>query len=69
MRKKPTEANTNPAAKSTVSGASARGGGPESPQMLMWVMSDRALPRSFRTIQGSGVHTFRPVNAQGSRAS
>jgi catalase len=32
---------------------------------LMWVMSDRALPRSFRTMQGFGVHTFRLVNARG----
>src|SRR4026209_2563550 len=33
--------------------------------MLLWVMSDRALPRSFRTMQGFGVHTFRLVNAKG----
>jgi catalase len=33
--------------------------------MLMWVMSDRAIPRSYRTMQGFGVHTFRLVNAQG----
>jgi catalase len=38
---------------------------PESTHMLMWVMSDRALPRSFRTMQGFGVHTFRLVNPQG----
>ena len=38
---------------------------PESTHMLMWVMSDRALPRSFRTMQGFGVHTFRLVNAKG----
>jgi catalase len=38
---------------------------PESTHMLLWVMSDRALPRSFRTMQGFGVHTFRLVNAQG----
>jgi catalase len=38
---------------------------PESIHMLMWVMSDRALPRSFRTMQGFGVHTFRLVNAKG----
>ena len=38
---------------------------PESTHMLMWVMSDRALPRSFRTMQGFGVHTFRLVNAAG----
>ncbi|KQT11188.1 catalase [Ramlibacter sp. Leaf400] len=38
---------------------------PESTHMLMWVMSDRAIPRSFATMQGFGVHTFRMVNAQG----
>ena len=38
---------------------------PESTHMLMWVMSDRALPRSYRTMQGFGVHSFRFVNAQG----
>ncbi len=38
---------------------------PESTHMLMWVMSDRAIPRSFATMQGFGVHTFRLVNAQG----
>jgi catalase len=38
---------------------------PESAHMLMWVMSDRAIPRSFRTMQGFGVHTFRVVNANG----
>ncbi len=38
---------------------------PESTHMLMWVMSDRALPRSFRTMQGFGVHTFRLIDAQG----
>jgi catalase len=38
---------------------------PESTHMLMWVMSDRALPRSFRMMQGFGVHTFRLVNAHG----
>src|SRR5688500_15928388 len=38
---------------------------PESTHMLMWVMSDRALPRSYRTMQGFGVHTFRLVNAKG----
>jgi catalase len=36
---------------------------PESTHMLMWVMSDRAIPRSYRTMQGFGVHTFRLVNA------
>ena len=38
---------------------------PESTHMLMWVMSDRALPRSYRTMQGFGVHTFKLVNAAG----
>jgi catalase len=38
---------------------------PESTHMLMWAMSDRALPRSFRTMQGFGVHTFRLVNDRG----
>ena len=38
---------------------------PESTHMLMWVMSDRAIPRSFRMMQGFGVHTFRLVNVQG----
>ena len=38
---------------------------PESTHMLMWQMSDRAIPRSFRMMQGFGVHTFRFVNAQG----
>ena len=36
---------------------------PESTHMLMWVMSDRAIPRSFRFMEGFGVHTFRLVNA------
>ncbi|MEO5659683.1 MAG: catalase, partial [Polaromonas sp.] len=38
---------------------------PESTHMLMWVMSDRAIPRSFATMQGFGVHSFRLVNAAG----
>ncbi|HEV7509155.1 MAG TPA: catalase [Thermoanaerobaculia bacterium] len=38
---------------------------PESTAMLMWVMSDRALPRSFSRMQGFGVHTFRLINEQG----
>ena len=38
---------------------------PESTHMLMWVMSDRAIPRSFRFMEGFGVHTFRFINAQG----
>ena len=38
---------------------------PESTHMLMWLMSDRAIPRSYRMMQGFGVHTFRLVNQQG----
>lgn len=38
---------------------------PESMHMIMWVMSDRAIPRSFRFMEGFGVHTFRMVNAKG----
>ncbi|MDI5891553.1 catalase [Halomonas rhizosphaerae] len=38
---------------------------PESTHMLMWVMSDRGIPRSYRMMQGFGVHTFRLVNEQG----
>ena len=38
---------------------------PETTAMLMWAMSDRAIPRSYRTMQGFGVHTFRLVNAAG----
>jgi len=38
---------------------------PESSHMLMWAMSDRALPRSYRMMQGFGVHTFRLLNEQG----
>jgi catalase len=38
---------------------------PESTHMLLWLMSDRALPRSFSMMQGFGVHTFRFVNAKG----
>jgi catalase len=38
---------------------------PESTHMLMWVMSDRGIPRSYRMMQGFGVHTFRLVNSQG----
>ncbi|WP_018392523.1 catalase [Bacillus sp. 37MA] len=37
----------------------------ESAHMIMWIMSDRAIPRSFRMMEGFGVHTFRLVNAQG----
>ncbi len=38
---------------------------PESMAMIMWVLSDRAIPRSYRMMEGFGVHTFRLVNAQG----
>jgi catalase len=38
---------------------------PESMHMIMWVMSDRAIPRSFRMMEGFGVHTFRFVNERG----
>ena len=38
---------------------------PESAHMIMWAMSDRALPRSYRMMEGFGVHTFRFVNAAG----
>ena len=37
---------------------------PESMHMIMWTMSDRAIPRSFRFMEGFGVHTFRFVNAK-----
>ncbi|MCC7125050.1 MAG: catalase [Acidobacteria bacterium] len=38
---------------------------PEITHMLMWAMSDRAIPRSYRMMQGFGVHSFRFVNAAG----
>jgi catalase len=38
---------------------------PESTHMLMWIMSDRAIPRSYAMMEGFGVHTFRFVNAKG----
>ncbi len=38
---------------------------PESAHMIMWAMSDRALPRSFRMMEGFGVHTFRFLNNAG----
>jgi catalase len=38
---------------------------PESTHMLLWVMSDRAIPRSYRMMQGFGVHTFRLVTQDG----
>lgn len=38
---------------------------PESMHMIMWVMSDRAIPRSFSRMEGFGVHTFRFINDEG----
>jgi catalase len=38
---------------------------PESSHMIMWTMSDRALPRSYRMMEGFGVHTFRFINDKG----
>ena len=38
---------------------------PESTHMLLWVMSDRGIPRSLRMMQGFGVHTFRLIDAKG----
>ena len=38
---------------------------PESTHMLLWIMSDRAIPRSLAMMEGFGVHTFRFVNAKG----
>ncbi|CAN5476571.1 catalase [soil metagenome] len=38
---------------------------PETTHMLMWVLSDRALPRSFRMMEGFGVHTFRLIDNKG----
>ena len=38
---------------------------PEAMHMVMWQMSDRTIPRSFATMEGFGVHTFRLVNAEG----
>jgi catalase len=38
---------------------------PESMHMVMWIMSDRTIPRSLRFMEGFGVHTFRLINAQG----
>lgn len=37
----------------------------ESAHMIMWHISDRAIPRSFRMMEGFGVHTFRFINEQG----
>ncbi|HEX5642607.1 MAG TPA: catalase, partial [Thermoleophilia bacterium] len=38
---------------------------PESMHMVMWIMSDRTIPRSLRMMEGFGVHSFRLVNAAG----
>ncbi len=38
---------------------------PESAHMIMWTMSDRAIPRSYRMMEGFGVHTFRLINEKG----
>lgn len=38
---------------------------PESMHMIMWVMSDRAIPRSLRMMEGFGIHTFRFINSKG----
>ncbi len=38
---------------------------PETTHMLMWLMSDRALPRSWRMMEGHGVHSFRLINGRG----
>jgi catalase len=41
------------------------GQNPETAHMIMWHMSDRAIPRSLRMMEGFGVHTFRLINAKG----
>lgn len=38
---------------------------PESMHMVMWIMSDRTIPRSFRFMEGFGVHTFKLINEEG----
>jgi catalase len=38
---------------------------PESMHMIMWVLSDRAIPRSYSMMEGFGVHTFRFINEEG----
>jgi catalase len=38
---------------------------PESMHMIMWAMSDRAIPRSLRMMEGFGIHTFRFINTEG----
>ena len=41
------------------------GNTPESAHMIMWLMSDRAIPRSYRMMEGFGVHSFRFINEEG----
>jgi catalase len=38
---------------------------PESMHMIMWLMSDRAIPRSLRMMEGFGVHSFKFINEEG----
>jgi catalase len=38
---------------------------PESMNMVLWIMSDRTIPRSLRMMEGFGIHTFRLINAEG----
>ena len=38
---------------------------PEAMHMVMWTMSDRAIPRSLRMMEGFGIHTFRLLNEAG----
>lgn len=41
------------------------GSNPETTHMALWIMTDRAIPKNFRTLEGYGVHTFRFVNKEG----
>lgn len=38
---------------------------PETLHNVIWAMSDRGIPRSYRTMEGFGIHTFRLINAEG----
>src|SRR5690625_5455984 len=38
---------------------------PETTHMIMWLLSDRAIPRSYRMMQGFGVHSFRFIDKNG----
>lgn len=40
---------------------------PEASHMITWILSDRTIPRSYRTMQGFGVHTFALINEAGQR--